>query len=260
MIPLRDDNVAARTPVVTRTLVGMCVLVFMWQLSLGAQAGAGAVYALGVIPAVLLGRETLPAELAVVPPALTVLTSMFMHGGCMHLIGNMLYLWIFGDNVEDSMSRPRFLVFYLLCGLAAVLAQALPDPASTIPMIGASGAISGVLGAYLLLFPRAHVLVAIRLGFVIQTVRMPAGVVLVLWFVLQLVSNLFSSGAGRRGLSRSHRRLHCRYAVAAAVQAQKRADPQPLGRALTGTAYPAGVGRDKNNLCYGSRRWGWLIA
>jgi membrane associated rhomboid family serine protease len=114
----------------------------------------------------------------------------------MHLLGNMLYLWIFGDNVEDSMTRPRYLLFYLLCGLAAVLAQALPDPASTIPMIGASGAISGVLGAYLLLFPRAHVLVAIPLGFVLQTMRLPAGVVLVLWFVLQLVSTLFAGGQG----------------------------------------------------------------
>jgi membrane associated rhomboid family serine protease len=196
MIPLRDDNVAARTPVITRTLVGLCVLVFLWQFSLGPEAGQVPVYALGVIPAVLLGRDTLPAELAVVPPSLTVLTSMFMHGGFMHLLGNMLYLWIFGDNVEDSMTRPRYLLFYLLCGLAAVLAQALPDPASTIPMIGASGAISGVLGAYLLLFPRAHVLVAIPLGFVLQTMRLPAGVVLVLWFVLQLVSTLFARGQG----------------------------------------------------------------
>jgi membrane associated rhomboid family serine protease len=196
MIPLRDENAAARTAVVTRTLVGLCILVFLWQFSLGPDRGQAAVYALGVIPAVLLGRDSLPMDLAVVPPALTVLTSMFMHGGFMHLIGNMLYLWIFGDNVEDSMSRPRFVVFYLLCGLAAVLAQALPDPSSTVPMIGASGAISGVLGAYLLLFPRAHVQVAIPLGFVIQTARLPAGVVLALWFLLQLVSSLFAGGQG----------------------------------------------------------------
>ena len=196
MIPLRDDNVPARAPIVTRTLVGLCVLVFLWQMTLGSQGGQAAVYALGVIPAVLLGRETLPAELALVPPPLTVLTSMFMHGGFMHLIGNMLYLWIFGDNVEDSMTRPRYLVFYVLCGVAAVLAQALPDPDSTIPMVGASGAISGVLGAYLLLFPHARVLVAIPLGFVLQTFRLPAGAVLALWFVLQLVSNLFASGEG----------------------------------------------------------------
>jgi membrane associated rhomboid family serine protease len=196
MIPLRDDNVPARTPVITRVLVGLCILVFIWQMTLGSQGGQAAVFALGVIPAVLLGRQELPTELAVVPPSLTVLTSMFMHGGLGHLLGNMLYLWIFGDNVEDSMTRPRFVLFYALCGLAAVLAQALPDPDSTIPMIGASGAISGVLGAYLLLFPRAHVLVAIPLGFIIQTVRMPAGAVLALWFGLQLLSNLFAGGGG----------------------------------------------------------------
>jgi membrane associated rhomboid family serine protease len=114
----------------------------------------------------------------------------------MHLLGNMLYLWIFGDNVEDSMTRPRFVVLYLACGIAAVFAQALPEPDSTIPMIGASGAISGVLGAYLLLFPHARVLVAIPIGFVVQTVRLPAVAVLVLWFVLQLLSNLLSSGQG----------------------------------------------------------------
>jgi len=194
MIPLRDDNTPARTPVVTRVLVVLCVLVFLWQMSLGPQAGQAAVYALGVIPAVLFGREALPAELAVVAPTLTIFTSMFMHGGFMHLLGNMLYLWIFGDNVEDSMGRVRFVVFYLLCGVAAVFAQALPDPGSNIPMIGASGAISGVLGAYLLMYPHARVLVGIPLGFVLQTVRMPAGIVLVLWFVLQFASSLFARG------------------------------------------------------------------
>jgi membrane associated rhomboid family serine protease len=204
MIPLRDDNVAARTPIVTRTLVGLCVLVFLWQMTLGPQGGQAAVYSLGVIPAVLLGRETLPPELVLVSPPLTVITSMFMHGGFMHLLGNMLYLWIFGDNVEDSMTRPRFVVLYLLSGIAAVLAQALPDPTSTIPMVGASGAISGVLGSYLLLFPHARVLVAIPIGFILQTVRLPAGAVLVLWFVLQLVSNLLASGQGGGVAFRAH--------------------------------------------------------
>jgi membrane associated rhomboid family serine protease len=204
MIPLRDDNVAARTPTVTRTLVGLCVLVFLWQMTLGPQGGQAAVYSLGVIPAVLLGRETLPPELKLVSPPFSVITSMFMHGGFMHLLGNMLYLWIFGDNVEDSMTRPRFVVLYLLSGIAAVLAQALPDPSSTIPMVGASGAISGVLGSYLLLFPHARVLVAIPIGFILQTVRLPAGAVLVLWFVLQLVSNLLASGQGGGVAFRAH--------------------------------------------------------
>ena len=116
----------------------------------------------------------MPPEINLIPAWASVVTSMFMHGGFMHLAGNLLFLYIFGDNVEDAMGHPRFLVFYLACGVAAALAQALPVPDSTIPMIGASGAISGVLGAYLLLFPRARVLVMIPLGFYAHLVRMPA--------------------------------------------------------------------------------------
>jgi membrane associated rhomboid family serine protease len=172
MIPLRDDNPSNSTPFVTYTCIALCVLAFLWQFSLG-EGGQRAIYALGVIPAVLLGDAQLPPELAVVPPSVTVLTSMFMHGGWMHLIGNMLYLWIFGDNVEDSMGHGRYLVFYVLCGVAAALAQALPEPNSEIPMVGASGAISGVLGAYVLLHPHARVLVVIPLGFIKRrTVRL----------------------------------------------------------------------------------------
>jgi membrane associated rhomboid family serine protease len=192
MIPLRDDNPSSRTPVVTIAFIGTCVIVFLWQFSLGPVRGQQIIYALGVIPSVLLGRDELPPEIAMIPPTATMLTSMFMHGGWMHLIGNMLYLWIFGDNVEDSMGHGRYVVFYVLCGLAAVFAQALPEPNSQIPMVGASGAISGVLGAYLLLYPHARVLVAIPLGFVLQTMRIPAGIVLVLWFGLQLLSQMMS--------------------------------------------------------------------
>ncbi len=114
---------------------------------------------------------------------------MFLHGGWLHLIGNMLYLWIFGDNVEDGMGHLRFIVFYLVCGTVAVFAQALPDTQSTIPMIGASGAISGVLGAYLLLYPHARVVVLIPLGFLSQVILLPAGIVLALWFGLQLLQS-----------------------------------------------------------------------
>jgi membrane associated rhomboid family serine protease len=117
---------------------------------------------------------------------------MFLHGGWMHLIGNMLYLWVFGNNVEDSMGHARFTAFYLACGVAAVFAQTLLNQDSTIPMVGASGAISGVLGAYLLLLPRARVLVAIPLGFYFHTVRLPAAAVLGLWFILQLVNTLLA--------------------------------------------------------------------
>ena len=189
MIPLHDDNPTTITPLLTVAFIVACVLVFLWQLSLGARGFEAAVFRLGVIPATLLGDKTLPPELALVPPTLTVFTSMFLHGGWMHLIGNMLYLWIFGNNIEDAMGHVRFVIFYLLCGVAAVFAQALPDANSTIPMIGASGAISGVLGAYLLLYPRAHVLVLIPLGFYLRTMRLPAMVVLGFWFVLQLISS-----------------------------------------------------------------------
>lgn len=198
MIPLHDDNPTDIFPVLTILFIVTCVLVFFWQVSLGNPGGRMAVYSLGVIPAVLLDRVSLPAELVLVPAELTVITSMFLHGGFMHLAGNMLYLWIFGNNLEDALGHFRFIVFYLLCGIAAVFGQVLQNPASEIPMIGASGAISGVLGGYLLLYPHARVLVLIPLGFFSQLIRLPAGWVLGFWFLIQLISSAFSSpdGAG----------------------------------------------------------------
>jgi membrane associated rhomboid family serine protease len=197
MIPLRDDNPSRITPLVTISLVVACVIVFVWQLSLGGRGDQQATYSLGLIPSVLFGIHHLPPALVLVPPAATIFTSMFLHGGWMHIIGNMLYLWIFGDNVEDAMGHARFLVFYLTCGVAAALTQALLDPQSTLPMVGASGAISGVLGAYLLLYPRARVLTLVPLGFFSQVVWLPAAFILLLWFGLQLLSNLFTrSGSG----------------------------------------------------------------
>jgi membrane associated rhomboid family serine protease len=196
MIPLRDDNPTRTLPIVNYTLIGLCVLAFLWQLTLGVAGGQRAIYSLGVIPAVLLGDAQLPPEFDAVPPALSVLTSMFLHGGWMHLIGNMLYLWIFGDNIEEAMGRVKYVVFYVACGAIAALSQALPHPESEVPMIGASGAISGVLGAYLMLFPHARVLTLIPLGFVSQLVRIPAVWVLLLWFVIQLLSNTFGGDSG----------------------------------------------------------------
>jgi len=193
MIPLHDDNPTATLPLLTVALIVACVLVFFWQLSLGPQQ-ARIVYALGVIPAVLFGHLQLPEAIALVTPSATVFSSMFLHGGWMHLIGNMLYLWVFGNNIEDAMGHVRFIVFYLLCGMAAVFAQALPDPQSQIPMIGASGAISGVLGAYLLLYPHARVLVAIPFGFYLHTMQIKAGWVLGFWFVMQLISSVANAG------------------------------------------------------------------
>jgi membrane associated rhomboid family serine protease len=188
VLPLHDDNPATLRPYVTVGIILACVLVYVWQHLLMSDAGAQRVaYMLGVVPALLTGRVAQPAEIDLVPPVVSVLTSMFLHGGFWHLAGNMLYLWIFGNNVEDAMGHARFLVFYVLCGIAAVFAQVLSGPDSQIPMVGASGAISGVLGAYMLLYPRARVLLGMPLGFVIlQLGRFPAIWVLAAWFLMQL--------------------------------------------------------------------------
>jgi len=197
MIPLRDDNPTTLRPLVTIGLIVCCIAVFIWQLSLG-PAIQRAILTFGVIPANLTGAHS-PADLPF-PPILTVISSMFLHGGMGHLIGNMLYLWIFGNNVEDVMGHFRFLVFYLLCGTVAVVVQTFPAPDSTIPMIGASGAISGVLGAYLLLYPHARVLVLIPLGFFSRIVALPAMAVLGFWFLIQIISVL-TSDPGQAGVA-----------------------------------------------------------
>ena len=195
MIPLADDNPTRSTPIITYALIAICVIVFLWQLSLGPNVKV-AIYALGVIPASLLQGALLPQELRWVSPEMTVITSMFLHGGFMHLIGNMLYLWVFGDNIEDILGKPVFIIFYAICGIAAALSQALPDPSSTIPMIGASGAISGVLGAYMVFFPKKSIRVAIPFGFFLQILKLPAYVVLLFWFVLQLINGALSGSDG----------------------------------------------------------------
>ncbi len=204
MIPLRDDNPTRTRPIVTYVVLGLCVIVFLWQLALGPGGNEVAVYALGFIPAVVFGGADLPEQLVWVPPPATILTSMFLHGGLLHLAGNLLYLWIFADNVEDRMGAGRFVLFYALCGIAAALAQAIGDLDSNIPMIGASGAVSGVLGAYILLFPRARVLVAIPIFVVLYTLRLPAVWVLGVWFLGQLMSSVALSSAGAGIAFRAH--------------------------------------------------------
>ena len=201
MIPLHDDTPTELRPYVTMTLIGACVLVFLWQISLPPVAQRDVVYSFGVIPGVLFGELRLPPRLELVSPEVSVITSMFLHGGWMHLIGNMLYLWIFGNNVEDALGRVRFIVFYLACGVGAALLQAWQDPSSPVPMIGASGAIGGVLGGYLLLHPRARVLVVILLGFFFTMARIPALFVLGLWFVLQFVLGAMTAGAQEGGVA-----------------------------------------------------------
>ena len=197
MIPLRDANPTRRTPVVTLALIAACGIAFAWQLGLLVQGGDEA------LTAFILEHGTVPAELSAAvgrgdwlsDPVLDVLTSMFLHAGWLHLLGNMLYLWIFGNNVEDLMGRPLYLGFYLLGGVAAVAGQVLIDPASDVPMIGASGAISATLGAYLVLYPRARIQSLVFLGFFYQLIAVPAVIVLGFWFVLQVIDGLGSLGA-----------------------------------------------------------------
>jgi len=184
-LPLLDRNprVYLRYPWVTWSLIGLCVLVFLLQAEAAPPAGDAMVYSFGFIPALLSGAATLSPDLVVVPAWATTVTALFLHGDMMHLLGNMLFLWVFGDNVEDSLGHLRFLAFYLACGIVACLAQFALDPASPVPTIGASGAISGVLGAYLLLHPQAKVLVPI----VFFPVYLPAWLLLIVWLAFQFV-------------------------------------------------------------------------
>jgi membrane associated rhomboid family serine protease len=192
MIPIRDDNPVRGIPVVTILMILACMAAYLWQLSLPPQAEQTAITLLGFMPALLFGHARIEGE-PWVSPAGSIFTAMFLHGSFFHLAGNMLYLWIFGDNVEDRVGRSRFIAFYLICGAIAALAQALPDTRSTVPMIGASGAVSGVLGAYVVLYPRANVLVA--MPFLLA--KVPALLMLALWFTAQLTSSLLAeAGAG----------------------------------------------------------------
>jgi membrane associated rhomboid family serine protease len=178
MIPLRDVIPSRSTPVVTVSIIVLNALVFVYQLSLGDAAQAF-VFAHGLVP----------AEFSIV----SLFTSMFLHGGLMHFGGNMLYLWIFGDNVEDRLGRARFVVFYLMCGMAAALAQTFANPNSPVPMVGASGAIAGVMGAYFLMYPRSRIVTLIPIFFFIQLVEVPAVIFLGLWFLMQFLSGLGSA-------------------------------------------------------------------
>ncbi len=201
MIPLHDDNPTTITPVVTIALIAACVLVFFYEVSLPEDAAELFVRRYGAIPALFLGHASVAPEWVGGPSYASLVTSMFLHGGWMHLIGNMLYLWIFGNNVEDVMGHARFVAFYLTCGVLAALSHGLIDPTSTVPMVGASGAISGVLGAYLLLFPHARVLVLVPLGIFSRIMYVPAALVLGLWFVMQVLSGGMSLGRGGGGIA-----------------------------------------------------------
>lgn len=191
MIPLRDENPTETFPFITLLFIGVNIASFFYQLSLGHEQERF-IMEMGVIP-LAFTREGFSAHSA------TLITSMFLHGGFLHIIGNMLYLWIFGNNVEDNMGHLRFIFFYFICGIAASMAHILSAPKSALPAIGASGAISGVLGAYLVLFPRARVLTLVPLFFFWRIIELPAIFFLGVWILFQGISGLSSAGVPDQG-------------------------------------------------------------
>jgi membrane associated rhomboid family serine protease len=207
MFPYRDDNPTLAAPVLTLLLIGVNVVFWVVVQGMGAEPNLSrSVCELGLIPGEFLGRLpegfTLPLSRSTACVItgerswFTPLTSMFLHGGWFHLIGNMWFLWVFGNNVEDSMGHFRYLFFYVLCGLAAAASQTLVNPSSAIPMVGASGAISGVMGAYVVLYPRVRVHMLVILGIFITRIVVPAYLMLGYWFLLQLVGGGLASGEG----------------------------------------------------------------
>ena len=186
MIPIRDVIPSRTIPVVTIAIIALNTFAFLYQLALGPSVEQFVLY-WGLVPAAFSW--------------LTVVTSMFLHGGFLHFGGNMLYLWIFGDNVEDRMGHGRFVVFYLLCGATAALTQTVTDPESVIPMVGASGAIAGVMGAYFVLYPQSRILTLVPIFFFIQLIEVPAIFFLGLWFLIQFLSGVGSvaTAAGQPG-------------------------------------------------------------
>ena len=210
MFPYHDENETQHAPYVTWTIIGLNVLAWLSVQGAGATLSlARSVCDLGLIAGELTGAVPpgtgfpIGAGLVcVTDPGRQVshlLTSMFLHGSWLHLLGNMWFLWIFGNNVEDSMGRPRFVAFYLVCGLAAALLQVALDPASAVPMVGASGAISGIMGAYLVLYPRVRVFTMVPIGFFLTSIALPAWTMLIYWFVIQLVSGVTVLGGATGG-------------------------------------------------------------
>jgi membrane associated rhomboid family serine protease len=211
VLPLKDNVPTRNVPAVTVALIAVNVVVYLYEFflwfdpagpgrpSLGAQLYGQLITEFGMIPCRFADVCPLRLETALAgapPPALTVLTSMFLHGGVLHVAGNMLYLWLFGRTVEDTVGHARFLVFYLVCGLAAAGAQYMQDPASAIPMVGASGAVSGTLGAYALLQPRARIWTLVVFGFFVRMISVPAWVVLGFWVVIQFLNGLVTLARG----------------------------------------------------------------
>jgi membrane associated rhomboid family serine protease len=207
LIPLKDDTPVETFPAVTIALIAACVLAFLWQLSVDGPGQIGSYSALvgGAIPYEILSlQDVYPRD--IVPPPFTILTSMFLHGGLLHIGSNMLFLWIFGNNVEDALGKGRFILFYVACGIVAGVVQVLASAVSAYsngtslpldaPMVGASGAIAGVLAGYLVLFPRARVLTLVVVIIFVQLVRVPARFFIGAWFVLQVLAAIFGGSPG----------------------------------------------------------------
>ena len=198
MIPLRDENRSGSFPIITVLLILACTAVFLYEVSLG-QSGLRTFFDAFALTPGQVSYDLRSGEGSWLRDLAPFLTSMFVHGGWLHLIGNMWFLWIFGDNVEDTLGPVRYLFFYLLCGLAAGLAHYLLGPSSKLPTVGASGAIAGVLGAYVILFPGARVLTLVPLGFFIRIMELPAIAVIGIWFLIQVVSSLMTFGMTETG-------------------------------------------------------------
>ncbi len=195
LIPLRDNIPSRRAPIMTVLLIAVNVVCFLWELTLPPKLLRSAVFAFGVVPARFWEPELSGGTASPVDASLPLLTSMFLHGGWLHLVGNMWSLWIFGDNVEDRMGRLRFLLFYVVSGIAAGLTHVLANPGSTVPTVGASGAIAGVMGGYFLMFPRSRILMVLPLFFYPLFFEMPAFFFLGYWFFVQVFSGTLSLAA-----------------------------------------------------------------
>jgi len=195
MIPLKDINRSQTTPFVTVILIVANGLIFLYELSLGQRSLSRFLFAFGVVPAFYFDASYWQST-GLLSGAFPLVSSMFLHGGWLHFLGNMLYLWVFGDNVEDRVGHLGFLMFYFACGLAAAFLHIFTNPASTVPTVGASGAIAGVLGAYLVLFPGARVLTLVPIFFFFQLIELPALIFLGFWFVMQFFSGAMSLAAG----------------------------------------------------------------
>jgi membrane associated rhomboid family serine protease len=212
MFPIRDENPVVRPPIATIALVGLNIASWVFIQGFGSHADLTRSLCLyGLIPGDLLGTASAGISVPLGPDAVCILdgsgsfmtpiTSMFMHGGWFHIIGNLWFLWVFGDNVEDSMGVPRFLLFYLLCGLGAALAQVITDPDSVVPMVGASGAIGGVMGAYARLYPRARIHTAVFFGFFFTTFSISAVAMLGYWFLIQVLGGLPALAGASSGIA-----------------------------------------------------------